>query len=409
MTTARPAFYAARPGGWRDWWTILHPPYTAWHLSYVVVGATLAPRTDGGRLAATLLAFFLAVGLAAHALDELHGRPLHTHISSAALVTTAAIALAGAMVLGLLGIGRTGVGLVGFMIVGPVLVVGYNLEVFRGRLHSDIGFALAWGAFPVLTAYFVQAGRLDLTALLAAAAASALALAQRSLSTQAALRPASHHERRRNADIARREHRAVRRAGRAAADRTRTAVDDVVDGRARGRVARGAGLVTAFGTPGFCAFGTVMPKGRLCLRYGPELFARRRLMGVFRAQELAATIASFADTLDDNFDVSGFVQRLADKCVEVARVADAMVMLADDDGALVCVACTSEERCVHDLFAEQEQFERQGPSVWSFRTAAFAGARSTTSANGAGPRSCAAPGRPVSRAPGRFRCGSEPR
>jgi hypothetical protein len=185
VTTARPAFYAARPGGWRDWWTILHPPYTAWHLSYVVVGATLAPRTDGGRLAATLLAFFLAVGLAAHALDELHGRPLHTHISSAALVTTAAIALTGALVLGLVGIGRTGIGLVGFMIVGPVLVVGYNLEVFGGRLHSDIGFALAWGAFPVLTAYFVQAGRLDLTALLAAAAACALALAQRSLSTQA--------------------------------------------------------------------------------------------------------------------------------------------------------------------------------------------------------------------------------
>jgi hypothetical protein len=96
-------------------------------------------------------------------------------------------------------------------------------------------------------------------------------------------------------------------------------------------------------------------------------------MSVFRAQELAATIASFADTLDADFDVSGFVQRLADKCVEVARVADATVMLAGDDGALVCVACTSEETCVHDLFAEQEQFDRQGPSVWSFRTAAFAG------------------------------------
>jgi hypothetical protein len=96
-------------------------------------------------------------------------------------------------------------------------------------------------------------------------------------------------------------------------------------------------------------------------------------MGVFRAQELAATIASFADTMDDDFDVSGFVQRLADKCVEIAHVADATVMLADDAGALVCVACTSAERCVHDLFADQEQFERQGPSVWSVRTAAFTG------------------------------------
>jgi len=187
VTTARPAFYAARAGGWRDWWTILHPPYTAWHLSYVVIGATLAPTTDGTRLVATLLAFFLAVGVAAHALDELHGRPLHTAVSGPVLATVAALALSGALVLGLLGLGRTGAGLLAFMALGPILVFGYNLEIFGGRLHSDIGFAAAWGAFPVLTAYFVQADRLGVTAVLAAIAAFAMSLAQRSLSTQARL------------------------------------------------------------------------------------------------------------------------------------------------------------------------------------------------------------------------------
>ena len=187
MTSVRPAFYAARPGGWRDWWTIVHPPYTAWHLSYVVLGATLAPRTDGGRLAVTLLAFFLAVGIAAHALDELHGRPLHTAIPSAVLGTVAAIALSGALALGFAGVGQVGLGLLVFMALGPVLVVGYNVELFGGKLHSDIGFAAAWGAFPVLTAYFVQAERLDLTAMFAAIAALSLSLAQRALSSQARL------------------------------------------------------------------------------------------------------------------------------------------------------------------------------------------------------------------------------
>lgn len=187
MTNARPAFYAARPGGLRDWWTILHPPYTAWHLSYVVIGATLAPRTDAGRLTATLIAFFLAVGVAAHALDEWHGRPLRTGIPSSALVVVAALSLGGALTLGAVGVGRSGAGLLAFMALGPVLVVGYNVEIFGGKLHSDIGFAAAWGAFPVLTAYFVQAGRVDVTALVAAVAASALSLAQRSLSTQARL------------------------------------------------------------------------------------------------------------------------------------------------------------------------------------------------------------------------------
>jgi hypothetical protein len=163
----------------------MHPPYTAWHLSYVVIGATLAPRVDGGRLVATLVAFFLAVGIAAHALDELHGRPLRTHISSQMLVIASVGALTGALALGVAGISRVGVGLVLFMVVGVVLVLGYNLELFGGALHSDAGFAAGWGAFPVLTAFFVQAERLDVSACLAAAAAFALSLAQRSLSTQA--------------------------------------------------------------------------------------------------------------------------------------------------------------------------------------------------------------------------------
>lgn len=181
----RPAFYAAPSGGWRDWWTILHPPYTAWHLSYVVIGATVAPRTDVVRLVATLLAFFLAVGVSAHVLDELHGRPLRTGLSDATLWGAAVASLAGAVGLGIAGILEVGPGLLAFVVVGPLLVVGYNLELFGGRVHTDVGFAAAWGAFPVLTAAFAQVDRLDVATGLAALAAFALSYAQRSLSTPA--------------------------------------------------------------------------------------------------------------------------------------------------------------------------------------------------------------------------------
>jgi hypothetical protein len=182
---ARPAFYAARPGGWRDWWTMLHPPYTAWHLSYVVIGATLAPRTDGARLVATLLAFFFAVAVAAHALDELHGRPLRTAIPNAWLVALGAGGLMIACALGFVGVATVGPGLFVFIAIGALLVLGYNLELFGGWIHTDLGFAAAWGAFPVLTGYFVQAQRLGLAAWLGAVAALGFSLAQRSLSTQA--------------------------------------------------------------------------------------------------------------------------------------------------------------------------------------------------------------------------------
>jgi hypothetical protein len=181
----RPAYYAARSGGWRDWWTLLHPPYTAWHLSYVVIGACLAPHVGLSVLIATLLAFFLAVGLAAHALDELNGRPLRTRISSPALVGVTVIGLAGAVALGVAGLARTGWVLLPFMIIGPVLVVAYNAELLHGAFHTDLGFAAAWGAFPVLTAYAAQTGRLAVAPVLAAAGALALSAAQRALSTPA--------------------------------------------------------------------------------------------------------------------------------------------------------------------------------------------------------------------------------
>jgi hypothetical protein len=180
-----PAFYAARPGPWRDWWTLLHPPYTAWHLSYVVIGAALAPHVQLEPLLAALIAFFLAVGLAAHALDEYHGRPLRTRIPNGVLLAVAVLGLAGAVGLGVAGTIRVGWALIPFLLVGPVLVIAYNAELFGGIVHTDAGFAAAWGAFPLLTSYVAQTGTLSAGSVLAAAGAFGLSAAQRSLSTPA--------------------------------------------------------------------------------------------------------------------------------------------------------------------------------------------------------------------------------
>jgi len=182
-----PAFYArdVQRRAWADWWVLLHPPYTLWHLSYVAIGAALAPRFDVVRLVATLLAFALAVGVCAHALDELHGRPLQTRLPSWQLVTAAAVSLVGAIALGVAGLGRVGPGLLLFIAAGAGLTCGYNLELLGGRLHNDVTFAVAWGAFPVLTAYYAQAERLGWPALLGAVGAYSLSNAQRALSTPA--------------------------------------------------------------------------------------------------------------------------------------------------------------------------------------------------------------------------------
>jgi hypothetical protein len=176
----RPAFYALHRGGWRDYVTLLHPPYTLWHLSYVAVGAALAPRFHLDRLLWALAAFFLAMGVAAHALDELKGRPLQTRIPAAVLVGVAVVSLAAACAIGVGAARAWGWWLLLFVLTGAVLVPAYNLEL---ALHTDWGFALAWGAFPALTGYFVEAQTLRIEAVAAAVYAFGLSLAQRALST----------------------------------------------------------------------------------------------------------------------------------------------------------------------------------------------------------------------------------
>jgi hypothetical protein len=178
----RPAWYALAAGGWRDYVTLLHPPYTAWHLSYVAVGAALSATFSWTRLGAALLAFALALGVGAHALDELQGRPLRTRIPRSVLWALACTSIAGALAIGLYASAVWTWWLLPFVAVGAFLVFAYNLELFGGAFHSDLWFGLAWGALPLLSAYVVQAGTIGWEAVAGALWATLTSLAQRTLS-----------------------------------------------------------------------------------------------------------------------------------------------------------------------------------------------------------------------------------
>jgi ubiquinone/menaquinone biosynthesis methyltransferase len=174
------AFYALAPGSWRDYWTLLHPPYTVWHLSYVLLGAALAPMPDPKIVAGALLAFFLAVGVASHSFDEIQGRPLGTRIPSIVLLVLGSFGLVGGVLLGVIAASQLGPWFLAVVAVGAGFVIAYGLEI--PIVHSDIGFALAWGGFPVV-ASAVANGAPVLATLVAAIGASLLSLAQRRLST----------------------------------------------------------------------------------------------------------------------------------------------------------------------------------------------------------------------------------
>ncbi len=126
--------------------TLLHPPYTLWNLSYVALGAALAPHFHLDRMLWALAAFFLALGVAAHALDELNGRPLRTAIPAPALVGLAAVSLAGAVAIGIGAAHAWGFGLLVFVAIGAVAVPAYNLEL---AFHNERSASPCSGArFP---------------------------------------------------------------------------------------------------------------------------------------------------------------------------------------------------------------------------------------------------------------------
>jgi len=158
----RPAFYALGRGRLGELVTLLHPPYTAWHLSYFALGAAVAPHLHVDRLLWGLAAFALAVGVAAHALDELHDRPLGTTLSERTLIAMAALSLLGALAIGVAGVLSVTALLLPFVVLGGLFLPAYNLELLGGRMHNDLWFALGWGAFPAFTGYFVNARHLSL-------------------------------------------------------------------------------------------------------------------------------------------------------------------------------------------------------------------------------------------------------
>jgi hypothetical protein len=179
------AYYARQGSRLADAWSLLHPPYTAWNMSYVAIGTALAPSVDWPVLGLMLLTFFLGTGIAAHALDELQGRPLKTDFSDRTLKLLAGAALVSAALLGIVMVRFTSPAVLVIFGAGIFLVLAYNLEWWQGRFHSDIAFALSWGGFPVIAGFWTQAGTITPAAAATAGAATLLSLAQRSLSTPA--------------------------------------------------------------------------------------------------------------------------------------------------------------------------------------------------------------------------------
>ena len=101
------------------------------------------------------------------------------------LVWLAVVGLGGAVAIGIVGAVIVSAWLIPLIAVGAFLALAYNLELFGGRFHTDVWFAVAWGGFPAFTGWFVEALDVRVEAVLVALACCLLSVAQRRLSTPA--------------------------------------------------------------------------------------------------------------------------------------------------------------------------------------------------------------------------------
>jgi hypothetical protein len=180
----QPAYYARTGSPGRDLLALLHPPYTLWHLSYVAMGAAIAPRLDWTYLVGTVLAFLFGMGVGAHALDELHDRPLGTTLSRRSLLALSVGGLSAGAALAVVGAFVISPWVAVWGAAGVLLAMGYSLE-FPGWLHTVLGFGLSWGGFPVLVGFWAQTQRLSAPAVGLAVFATLISMTQRFLSTPA--------------------------------------------------------------------------------------------------------------------------------------------------------------------------------------------------------------------------------
>jgi hypothetical protein len=178
----RPVWYAGPSTRLGESWTMLHPPYTAMVLSAVIAAGALAPRLSGTVLAATLLAYFLGLGIGAHFLDQIPGMGSRyvEHWSGRELAVVGGAGIAAAAGIGLWGsILFGGLPLLLLVAAQVIAAVGYPLApLFRGLLHRESVFALTWGALPFLTSFYAQSGEISAGALVVAAAFAAVAVVE---------------------------------------------------------------------------------------------------------------------------------------------------------------------------------------------------------------------------------------
>ncbi|MFQ5588387.1 MAG: hypothetical protein ACE5F7_06060 [Nitrospiria bacterium] len=171
LTDRRSEWFVPRfgPLKFRIFIGLLFLPYTGMVLAYTVIGAMLAETIHWDRVGAIVLIYFFGLGVAAHALDAIGGgtgKPWGNHFSQKSLWTLAIFALVPAYGIGGYYIFTVTPALAVIALLEGFFLFAYNLELFKGRFHTDGWFAFSWGVLPLWAGYVIQTNGLSASALI---------------------------------------------------------------------------------------------------------------------------------------------------------------------------------------------------------------------------------------------------
>jgi len=187
MEAAKPAWYFVRSSSkLGDLLNLMHLPYTGMVLAFIVIGAAAAPRAYPDRLVATLVAYFLGLGVGAHALDQLEPNGSHyaQSLTRRDLVLLGAVGMTGAVAIGAYYAATVAPLLALLILAGVFFALAYTLPtlVAGGLFHNNSSFAFAWGYLPYLTSYYVNSQTITPAVLLGGVPLALAAFAEITLS-----------------------------------------------------------------------------------------------------------------------------------------------------------------------------------------------------------------------------------
>lgn len=153
-------WYATEGSKLAEFWTILHLPYTFMSLSFLAIGFGIAGVQRWDVFAWIMIAYFLGLGIAAHAFDQLPGQGSSyvKYLTPWELTALGVAAVSSAVIIGITWMYKLSAWHLSWIIVlQTFFVFSYPLsKTLRGYFHTDFWFAISFGFVPVMAGYYIN-------------------------------------------------------------------------------------------------------------------------------------------------------------------------------------------------------------------------------------------------------------